>query len=102
MTKKNSGGSRLLLLDAAFRDAVPQLRSVLGNEDDFISMLAKRQPDGTVLIVLKKYGPDGGVLVSFGGGYGVVGGLLAIDGTINANRWRADKPWAAKQKQSVK
>jgi hypothetical protein len=85
-------------LDKALGDGVPQLTSVLRNEEDFISLLVKLCDDGTTLAILKRYGPDGGPMVCFGSGYGVAGCLVAIDATIAAGKWRVDKPWRPESK----
>lgn len=96
MSKKSRGsdpGSRLAKLDKALWDNVPHLASVLTDEDHFISVLCRQQDDSTYLMVLKRYGPDGGPMVCFGGGYGVAGAFMALNATIASDRWRVDTPW---------
>lgn len=99
MPKKNgkvSSEHRWLKADKSLRECFPQVFSVLGEEDAFISVLVKRQPDGTMLAVLKRFGPDGGPMVCFGSGYGFAGCFMGLDGTVAVGKWRVDKPYRAK------
>lgn len=71
----------------------PQLASVLGDEEDFLTLYVKMKEDRTLLGVLKRYGSDGGPEVCFGSGYTIAGCFLGLEGSIAANKWRPDKPW---------
>jgi hypothetical protein len=75
----------------AHRAAMPQVVSVLDDEDDFIELRLKFRSDGTTLAILKKYGDDGGPLVCFGTGYGTPGALLSLEASLTGNNWRVDK-----------
>lgn len=86
-----------IALTDAISEHTPQLMSVLGDEEDFISLFVKYRDDGTYLGVLKRYGSDGGPLVCFGTGYGVPGALVALEATIAAGNWKVDKPWNPKK-----
>lgn len=99
VTKKRfeNNADRWLHVDEALRDALPQLMSVLGSEDQFISLHIKLKEDRTTLGVLKRYGPDGGPTVCFGSGYGVSGCFVALEGSVAAGSWRPDKPWSPKK-----
>lgn len=81
------------IVNAQMQSAIPQVFSVLGDEDSFISLLVKLQPDGSFLSVLKRYGPDGGPMVCFGSGYGYLGCLFGLEGTVAAGKWRVDEPY---------
>lgn len=85
---------RFTALSEALTAAVPQLAAVLTDPEDFRAIHLKRQPDGGILAVLKAYGPDGGEVVCFGSGYGVVGAFMSINGTVTAGRWRVDEPYS--------
>lgn len=79
-------------------DKLPQLASVLGDEGEFISLLVKPMPDGTMLAILKRYGSDGTPMVCFGSGYSVAGCFIGVEGTIAAGKWRPDVPWGERAK----
>lgn len=87
---------------AAFVDqihaVIPHASSWWGEEDGFRELRLKRRDDGSTLAIAKGYGPDGGEVVCFGSGYGVVGALMAIDAAIQGGAWRVDKPWSDKGK----
>ena len=96
-TKKNRQQAWVLLAEA-IEDNVPHFYSVVGNQDDFISLYIKVRPDGSCLAVLKQYGSDGGPLVCFGTGYGVAGCIVALDASIQGGNWKVDKPWNPSEK----
>lgn len=96
MARKTSGDGRIRAwqeLANALGEHTPQLNSVVGDADGFISLYVKLKDDGTIMGVLKRYGPDGGPLVCFGSGYGLSGCFIALDSSIAGNKWRVDKPW---------
>lgn len=95
---KNSSVSRLIDFDAELAVRVPQFHAFFSDEDSFIEFRAKARPDGTILVVAKQYGSDGGPMVSFGVGYGVTAALLAIESTIAGGHWRVDVPWEGGKK----
>lgn len=72
---------------------MPHLVAWWDDDDDFVEIRLKLRPDGTVLAIAKGYDSDGGPVVCFGTGYGVLGALMSVDGTIQGGRWREDKPW---------
>jgi nucleoid-associated protein YejK len=76
---KKGTQARWVQLEEALSQTVPQVFSILANEDDFISLYAKIRDDRTTLLVLKRYGSDGGPTVCFGSGYGVAGAFLALE-----------------------
>lgn len=91
--KKKTQGDRWLELESALRSVVPHLFSVLGDEEDFKEIRFKLRDDRTTLAVLKVYGSDGGPMVCFGSGYGIVGSLMSVNASIAGNAWKPDKPW---------
>lgn len=93
MSKRSNASDRILGLDKALRDYVAHVASYLGDEETFVSLYFKHQDDGTVLAVAKRYGPDGGPQVCFGGGYGVIGAMLSLNATIASDNWKTDKPY---------
>jgi len=92
-TQKKTAQQRWVTLSDLIHEQVPHLFSVLDNEEDFVELRIKSRPDGTTLAILKKYDMDGGPVVCFGSGYGVVGSLVAVDATVQAGNWKVDKPW---------
>lgn len=98
MSRKQNGSALFLAFVDGFHTAVPHLSSWMGDEDQFIELRIKLKDDGSCLAVAKGYGPDGGKLVCFGVGYGVLGACFAIDRTIQGGNWRVDKPWPGKGK----
>ena len=72
---------------------LPHVMGWLNRRDDFAELRLKARDDGTILAIAKGYGADGGPMVAFGVGYDVVLALMALGGSIQANRWRPDKPW---------
>lgn len=94
-TKKQNSRQvdRWTALNEALRASVPQVSAVLADEEDFVGVRFVLRSDRTVLGVLKRYGPDGGVLVCFGSGYGVAGAFVSLEGSVAAGHWKVDKPW---------
>ena len=88
-----SAQERWIRFTKNWQEAVPHLAGVVLNEADFERMLVKVRPDGTVLALVKSYGPDGGLVVAFGSGYGVIPAFLALDASIQGGNWRKDAPW---------
>lgn len=72
---------------------LPSFANWYEDEERFVELRLKARDDGTTLAIAKGFGPDGGPLVCFGSGYGLVGALIAVDATIQAGRWRDDPPW---------
>lgn len=85
-------------LDQAFSRLVPHFASYYGDEEDFIDCKVKNMPDGTWLVIAKKYNGDGSPMVLFGAGYGFVGAIMAADASMQGDRWKPDKPWRPKDK----
>ncbi len=71
----------------------PHLYGWLENVDAFSELRIKARDDGTYLAIAKGYGTDGGPVVCFGVGYDYTLAILALDKTIQAGKWRYDKPW---------
>lgn len=94
MTKKNSLQVRWAEIDDSLSRSAPHLSSFFVDSDAFREIRVKMNDDGTFLAIAKGYGSDGGERICFGVGYTVSSSLLAIDGTMQAGRWRLDKPWA--------
>lgn len=99
---KKSSGNRALERWTEFSDElhrrVPHLSAWYGEEESFSELRIKAKADGTMLAIAKGFGPDGGPVVCFGSGYGLVACLMAIDATIQGGHWRVDKPWPNKGK----
>lgn len=89
-----SGQERFLAVIASFEEAFPQISAWCADEEDFSELRLKLRDDSSVLAIAKGYGSDGTPMVCFGVGYGVVGALLGLEGSIQGNNWRVDKPWA--------
>lgn len=96
--KKGHQADRWLGIDNALKAGVPQVRSALADEDDFRELRLKLRDDRTTLAILKAYGSDGGPVVCFGSGYGVVGALMALNASIAVGAWKTDKPWKPSKK----
>lgn len=97
MSKKDKRHNRWSELETWFQTKLPHLGAVLANEEDFIELRIKMRFDGTTLGILKRYDSNGGPVVCFGTGYGVVLCLLALDATVQGGNWRVDKPWKPKK-----
>lgn len=96
MAKKRRGGSsseRWIEFSEKIRAEVPHLSAWFEKEEDFVELRLKMRDDNTVLAIAKGFGPDGGPVVCFGSGYGVVGAMMAVDSAIQGGRWKYDKPW---------
>lgn len=89
-------------LEKQFSGAFSHLMSWVGDSDSFKEIRVMARDDGTCLAIAKGYGPDGGPVVCFGNGYGLVASLMAIDRTIQGGHWRVDKPWDGSRKQNEK
>lgn len=85
---------RWLQFHDVVRDWVPHATAWFIDEERFQELRFKRRDDGTTLAIAKGYGPDGGPVVCFGAGYGLLGSLLAVDRAIQGGNWRVDKPWS--------
>lgn len=81
-----------------FTARVPHLAAWFGDTLAFVELRLMARDDGTTLAVAKGYDSDGGPVVCFGVGYGLVAAVMAIDATMNGGRWRVDTPWEAKKK----
>jgi hypothetical protein len=97
----NSPLRKLTELDEQFKVALPQLRSVLLDEEDFIGLNIKNKADGSTLAVVKRYDADGTPMVCFGVGYGFFGALYGANQAIQGNNWRVDKPWRPAAQQDA-
>jgi len=82
-------------VEKGLHDSFPHLSAWWSDEEGFESLRVMARADGTTLVVAKGFNGEGGPIVCFGSGYGVVLALMAVDATINAGNWRADKPWKA-------
>lgn len=91
-------GSRFIALEEVLGVNVPSLSSYCAENEDFRELRIKAKIDGTFLVVLKGYFPDGGEAVCFASGYNLAGALLGIDSTIQSGNWKVDKPWPATEK----
>lgn len=74
-------------------ELTPSLYAFLNDVEEFSELRVKARDDGSVLAIAKGYDSSGGPIVSFGVGYDAIGALLGIDGTIQAGKWKVDKPW---------
>lgn len=93
-SKKNrTQQERWVQLEAEMRANFPQGSKVWLATEDFIELRFKAREDGTVLGILKTYGPDGGPLVCFGVGYDVNLAFMALEATVAGGFWKIDKPW---------
>lgn len=54
----------------------------------------KFRGDGDWLAIAKRDGPDGNPEVVFSSGVDLVTCLIALARSIEAGKWRADKPWS--------
>lgn len=97
--KKTTQQHRWQVAISELSSSFPQLYEVLSDEESFISLLVRPTDDGSTLGILKRYGSDGGPMVCFGVGYGVVACFLGLDSTVAAGAWRVDKPWKNNGKQ---
>lgn len=93
MSRQDSQRGRYDAAHKTFSQLFPQIYSVLDRERDFVSLLVKVRDDGSCIAVLKEFGPDGAKLVCFGSGYGAVGALLGLEGSVAAGHWKVDKPY---------
>lgn len=97
MRKKKRGAVLWAQLEDQLRAAMPHLVSFWLEEEDFREVRFKLKVDGTVLAIAKGYDSDGGEVICFGSGYGVVGSMLALDRSLQGGNWRVDKPWDGKR-----
>lgn len=79
--------------DEAVKGAFPHIHTWLSDEDDFRRVLVKLLPDSTFLAVASGFGSDGGKVVCFGSGYGVIAALMGLDKSIQGGNWKVDIPW---------
>lgn len=98
-TTKVNAVSRFTDLHDAVQEALPHLFGWLMDEEEFVELRVKMMVDGTCLAIAKGYGPDGGSLVCFGQGYGALGALFGINGTIQSGSWRLDVPYEDRNKK---
>ena len=89
-----SGPERIVALASALSDSLPRTSAWFTDETDFRELRLKLLQDGSTMAIAKGYGSDGGEVVAFGVGYGVVGALMAIEGTIAGSHWKQDIPWS--------
>ena len=76
------------------RKALPELAGLVdGDVQDFHSLRIVSRAEGDILCVLKRYGDDGTILVTFGSGADFVTSLLAVESAVANSRWRVDVPW---------
>lgn len=97
--KRNGPVDRWAAFDSVLKGELPHLHAWYTEEEEFSELRIKARPDGTCLAIAKGYGSDGGPVVCFGVGYGVVAALMAIDATIHGGNWKFDKPWSPNGKQ---
>lgn len=72
----------------------PQLYSLVGRDPvDFLSLTLRQRGPSDFVCVLKRVGADGAPEVCFSNGFDFVSALLALEGTVAANRWRVDVPY---------
>lgn len=63
------------------------------HSEDFVELRIKQRAEGDWIAVAKRYAEDGGLEVAFGTGHDYVSCVLGLNGSLAANRWKADKPW---------
>ena len=91
---KQSGDNKYLAVFRAINDTLPGVYNLLGRlEEDFDRLNIKRRGDHDWIAVCKAFSDDGTPIVCFASGVDLVGCLVALDGVIQAGRWRADTPW---------
>lgn len=90
---KDKRSFRWLDLHKEMSDRLPHLFSFLESTDEFAAIQFKARQDGTILAIAKGYDASGGPVVCFASGYDMVLCLLALDGAIQGDNWRVDKPW---------
>lgn len=93
MSKKNTGVESYNSLHDAVHHSTPHLYAWFSDEEDFRELRIQHKPDGSCLAIAKGYGSDGGPIVCFGVGYGMLGAFIAVDRTIQAGNWREDPPY---------
>jgi hypothetical protein len=86
--------SRLLAIEESLSSVCPHLASWSADEESYRELRIQLRDDGTMLVIAKGFGTDGGPVVCFGVGYGLSGAMLAIDRTIQGGNWKFDKPWS--------
>lgn len=91
--KKEQSTERWTRIEKQFRIDFPHLSGFSLGSDDFSELRCKARDDGTVLALVKGFGPDGGKVIAFGVGYDVILALMALDSTVQGGHWRIDKPW---------
>lgn len=97
MPKKKSENKQMdrwQQVDAFLRLQIPHFMAWQGSQADFNSVKFLARDDGTTLAVAKGYAADGSPVVCFGVGYGMVMALMALDGTMQGDGWRVDRPWS--------
>ena len=101
MSKKRSNRGKLdswNTLVSNLSDELPHLTAWWNDWDEFSEIRVKVRPDNSLLAIAKGYDAAGGPVVCFGGGNDVISAFMALDGSINANAWRVDKPWPNEKK----
>lgn len=90
---KNRGPEKWLSAVDAVALSFPHLSGWFSDEESFREIRVQLRNDGSCLSIAKGYASDGGPVVCFGSGYGLIGSLLALDASIQGGNWREDKPW---------
>lgn len=88
--RRSSGVSGIY---SALDGEIPQfLALVSGPAEDFDRLTVYHRGLNDVLGVLKRYSHNGDLQVLFGSGPDFVSMLLALEGSMQANKWRKEKP----------
>lgn len=64
-----------------------------GGESDAVSLTFKCRGEGDWIGICKRYGDDGEPQVVFGTAFDFVSCVLAVNGAMQADKWKVDKPW---------
>lgn len=90
-SKKNSKQTRWVELAEELQKRLPNLAAVYNDPGVFRGLSVNARDDGTLLAIVRGYGPDGGPVVCFGNGYDIAAALLAVDASLQGGHWKADK-----------
>ena len=97
-SKKRSIIKRFTDFHDLVESETPHLFRWLTEEGSFRGLTVVVKDDSTCLAIARSWGGEGDEIVLFASGYGALGALFTLDGAIQGDNWRKDKPWDGKRR----